>query len=359
MIKPADKVVLGSKSIGDGEPVFIVMEIGPTHDGLSTAKKLVSEAARAGADAVKFQMVDPDRLVSDKGMMFSYQVIVDRKTGEMAHRSERLYDILKRRTLEKDEWRELKSFCDDSGIAFFSTATFKDEVDFLMELGSESIKICSGDVDHFSLIKYCAQKGLIIQLDTGNAILSDIEHAVDVILLEDNNNIIIHNCPSGYPARLESINLRLIPTLKTVFGCPAAFSDHTPGWEMDIAAVALGADLVEKTITLDRATPSVEHCFSLEPHEMAGFVQSIRSIEKAMGSQRKTMTTEETRNALAVRRSMVVSRDVMAGEEVTMDCIDFARPGYGIRPDMTSFILNKRFKRNIKARSMVNLDDIS
>jgi N,N'-diacetyllegionaminate synthase len=357
-LEPVNAFSISNKRIGDGEPVFIVMEAGPTHDGLDTAKRLVAEAAGAGADAVKFQMVDPDRLVADKTLMFSYRILVNRSTGDMESRSEPLYHILKQRTLTRDEWRELKAFCDDLGIAFFSTATFQDEVDFLVEMGCDSIKICSGDVDYYQLIEYCATKGLSIQLDTGNAVLGDVERAVDVVLGAGNNRIIIHNCPSGYPARLESINLRLIPTLKTVFGCPVAFSDHTPGWEMDIAAVALGADLVEKTITLDRTTPGVEHCFSLEPDDMKRFVQSIRSIETALGSRRKVMTTEEKHKAQAVRRSAVVSRDVSAGESVSMDCISFARPGYGIKPDSICHFLNRKFRRDIQAGSMISPHDI-
>lgn len=357
-MQPSSQISLGGRSIGDGNPVFLVFEAGPTHDGLVTAKKLVTLAAQAGADAVKFQLVDPDRLVSDKKQLFAYNVLVDKESGRTEPVEEPLYDILCRRTLTRDEWAELKAHCDAEGIVFFSTATFRDEVDFLKELGCETIKVCSGDVDYLQLIDYCARTGACIQLDTGNATLGDVERAVDTALAAGNDKLIVHNCPSGYPARLESINLRLIPTLKRMFGCPAAYSDHTPGWEMDIAAVALGANLVEKTITLDRMTPSVEHLFSLEPDDMRAFVQSIRDVEKALGYSRRVMRPEERRKALAVRRSMVVSRDVKSGETVTEDNVDFARPGYGIRPEMSGMAMGRAFRRDMAKGQVINVNDL-
>jgi sialic acid synthase SpsE len=349
---------LGGKTVGDGSPVFVVFEAGPTHDGLETAKELVSLSAQAGADAIKFQLVDPDRLVSDKQQFFSYEVLEDAENGATRTVSEPLYDILCRRTLASDEWRELKAHCDELGVVFFSTATFVDEVDFLAGLGCETVKVCSGDVDYLQFIEYCARTGMSIQLDTGNATLGDVERAADAALDAGNDKLIIHNCPSGYPARFESINLRMIPTLKTMFGCPVAFSDHTPGWEMDIAAVALGANLVEKTITLDRRTPSVEHIFSLEPEDMRAFVKSIRDLEKALGSTRRLMDQKERRKALAVRRSMVTARDVKQGEAVDEQTVDFARPGFGIRPVFADLAAGKKFRRDLPKGSLIDLMDL-
>ncbi|MBU0482010.1 MAG: N-acetylneuraminate synthase family protein [Proteobacteria bacterium] len=357
-MQPSKHIRLGEKQIGEGFPVFIVFEAGPTHDGIDTAKKLVEEAAKAGADAVKFQLVDPVRLVPDRKQLFSYQILEERGGEAMRTVTEPLYDILSRRTLTREQWADVKAYCDSLGIVFFSTATFKDEVEFLAELGCESIKICSGDVDYLQFIDYCARKNVSLQFDTGNATLGDVERAVDVALAAGNDKLIVHNCPSGYPARLESINLRMILTLKTMFDCPVAFSDHTPGWEMDIAAVALGANLVEKTITLDRSTPSVEHLFSIEPKEMQQFVSHIRDLEVALGHPRRIMSDEERKKASAVRRSMIVSHDLNPGDVITEECIDFARPGFGIRPEMSHLILGRRLKKEIKAGSFVGLDDI-
>ena len=337
---------LGKKIIGDGCPVYIVFEAGPTHEGLDSAKKLVDFAAAAGADAVKFQILDPDRLVPDRKQLFSYEVLLDKETGAREQKTEPLYDILMRRYWNFDQWRELKHYCDGLGIEFFSTVTFKNEVDFLVDIGVKTLKICSGDVNHLPFIRYCADTGLMIQLDTGNATIGEVERAYDEILGTGNNQIIIHNCPSGYPARLESINLNIIPTLKQMFGCPVAFSDHTPGWEMDIAAVALGANMVEKTITLDRTTSSIEHLFSIEPIEMKKFVRSVRELETALGNNRRILGDIERKKGDGARRSIVLKRSVKKGQVLDGDVLGYARPGNGITPDMADILVGKKVTGN-------------
>ena len=146
-------VKLNLREIGDGKPVFIVFEAGPTHDGLDSAKELVRHAIEAGADAVKFQILDPDRLVSDKSQVISFDILLDKKTGETKTVSEPLYNILQQRCMSRQEWTHLKRYCDDMGIIFFSTATFYDEVDFLADIGCETVKVCSGDIDYFQFIR--------------------------------------------------------------------------------------------------------------------------------------------------------------------------------------------------------------
>lgn len=350
--------MINGKPVGDSHPTYITFEAGPTHNGLESAIKLVDEAAKAGADAVKFQLLDPSRLVSDKKLMFEYDVLLDKEQGTTEKVSEPLFDILQRRCLTQDEWRTLKEHCDMLGIAFFSTVTFYDELTFLVELGVDTIKICSGDIDFFPLIRDCARRNLCLQFDTGNATIGEVEKAVDIAMEEGCQRIIVHNCPSGYPARLESINLRIIPTLKAMFGFPVAFSDHTPGWEMDIAAVALGANLIEKTITLDRTTRSVEHLFSLEPSDMRAFVASIRDLEKALGNTRRIMSEDERKRALTVRRSVVASRNIQVGEKVNRETIEFSRPGSGIRPAMSDLIMGRSFRRNVLKGELINFDDL-
>ncbi len=350
-------VPIGDRVIGDGHPVFIVFEAGPTHDGLDSALALVEHAAKAGADAVKFQTLDPNRLVPDKTQLFSYDILLDKITGERGCRTEPLYDILMRRYLPFEQWRKVKQRCDDLGICFFSTATFQDEVDFLKELDCQTLKICSGDINHLPFIRYCAKTGMSIQLDTGNATIGEVEKAYDEVVGAGNPNIIIHNCPSGYPARLESINLRVISTLKQMFQCPVAFSDHTPGWEMDIAAIALGANMVEKTITLDRATPSVEHLFSIEPHEMKAFVRSVRDLEIALGSPRRVLGEEERQRGIGGRRSIVLKKTVKKDQIIDPSAIEFARPGTGISPELADVIEGKRFTRDLPAGRILDWGD--
>ena len=350
--------VLGQRKLGGGEPCFITFEAGATHNGLSSAKRLVRLAAEAGADAVKFQTFDPDRLVADKKMLFSYQVLSDRATGKIETIEEPLYDILCRRALNRDEWRELKTYSDSLGLLFFSTVGFEEDICLLEEIGCHSIKIASSDINHFPLIRKAARTGMCIQIDTGSATLGEVEAAVDLICSEGNRNIIIHQCPSGYPARLKSINLNIIPTLKRLFPFPVAFSDHSPGWEMDVAALALGANLLEKTITEDRTTPSVEHLFSLEPQEMKGFVRMIRDVEIAMGTTRRIMQDEEKTKRQRWRRSVFLQSPVKTGQKLGNVKVDFRRPGFGIGPDMYEQLLDFSFRTDLPEGHMLSFNDL-
>lgn len=353
-------VSFGKRQVGDNCPCFITFEAGPTHDGVTSAKHLVSLAAEAGADAVKFQIFDPARLVADKTMPFSYEVLIDRETGRTETVTEPLYDILCRRYLEPEEWKKVKQHSDALGLAFFATVGFEEDVQLLETLGCESIKIASADVNHWPLIRRVARTGMNVQLDTGNAAIGEVEEAVDVCRSEGCENVIIHNCPSGYPARLDSINLRLIPTLKRLFpDFPIAYSDHTPGWEMDVAAVALGANLVEKTITTDRATRSVEHIFSLEPDDMKRFIRTIRDVETAMGLPRRVLHPEEREKRKNYRRSAFLRCSVKKGGRVSLEEIEFRRPGHGIPPNLFESMTGMRYSRNLEAGCMLSLADLA
>jgi sialic acid synthase SpsE len=198
-----------------------------------------------------------------------------------------------------------------------------------------------------------------IQIDTGNATIGEVEAAVDVIARAGNRRVVIHHCPSGYPARLESINLRIITTLKRMFDLPIAYSDHTPGWDMDIAAIALGANMVEKTITHDRTTRSVEHMFSLEPADMSAFVRAVRELETALGGTRKKLSETELNNRIAIRRSAHVRRAVRKGEALELDVIEFRRPGHGVGPHEIENYLGACFVRDLKAGEMVRRGDVA
>ena len=352
-------VRLGGREVGEGAPVYVTFEAGPTHNGLASAKRLIDAAARAGADAVKFQILDPDRLVADRAVRFEYEVLVDRKSGRTERVSEPLYDLLARRTLSRDEWQALKRHADGLGLAFFATVAFEDEVEFVQELGCQSIKIASADVNHLPLLRRAAATGLCVQLDTGSASLGEIEAAVDVIRHQGNENIIIHHCPSGYPARLEGINLRVIASLRQLFPYPVAFSDHSPGYDMDIAAIALGAHLVEKTITEDRTTRSVEHIMSLEPQEMVAFVKTMQAVETALGCTRRILHAEEEGRRLKVRRSAYLEEDVRAGQRLDAARVVFRRPGDGIGPDVYERLGGACFARDLPRGSRIALRDLA
>lgn len=352
------RVKIGHREVGDGAPTFITFEAGPTHDGVESAKKLVTHAAQAGADAIKFQIVDPDRLVADRKQTISYEVLIDRDSGKTETVQKSLYEVLVRRALTSDQWREVKSHSDSLKLAFFATIAFEDEIELLQAIGCNSIKIASGDVNHHPLIRRAARTGMCLQIDTGNSNLGEIEAAVDVIRSEGNENIIIHQCPSGYPAHLDSINLRIISTLRQLFPYPVAFSDHTPGATMDIAAVAIGANLVEKTITLDRTTRSIEHIMSIEPKDMAEFVQTMRHLERALGSPRRILHEVERTRRLGIRRSVFLAGPTVRGQHLREAPVMFRRPGYGLGPDAYEAHGDLRFRRDLPTGHMVTAADL-
>jgi len=351
-------VKFGSKTVGSGSPCFITFEAGPTHSGLESAKDLSLLASQAGADAIKFQILDPDRLVADKNQLMTYEVLTASDPDRTEIVREPLYDILSRRYMNNDEWSKLKKYCESLGLSFFATIGFDEELDLVERLGCESVKIASSDINHFPFLRKVARTGTCIQLDTGMSTIGEIESAVDVIRAEGNERIIIHNCPSGYPARLESINLKLIKTLKQLLPYPVAFSDHTPGWDMDIAALSFGADLIEKTITHSRLTKSIEHMFSLEPADMERFIQTIRDVETAFGNSRRILHPNEVIQRNSLRRSVFLKESVLAGARLCDVSVEFRRPGTGISPDHYERISKCTFRRDCPSGHQISLEDL-
>ncbi|MDO6592773.1 N-acetylneuraminate synthase family protein [Neptuniibacter sp. 1_MG-2023] len=351
-------VNIEGKTIGNGNPIYIVFEVGPTHNGLDSAKRLVKAAADAGADAVKFQILDAKRLVRDPSMMVEYGYLASKKPDIVERYSEPLRDVLVRRGMERHEWIALKAYADELGITFFATASYVEELNLLDELGCKSVKVASLDINHHPFLREIAKRDFCIQLDTGNATLGEIEAAIDILIDEGADNFIIHHCPSGYPARLQSINLRTITTLKQMFNCPIAFSDHTSGWDMDIAAAALGVNLLEKTITEDRCCRSPEHVMSLEPHECEAFVNAIRDLEIAMGGTRRRLSKEESDRRAGRRRSAYIIGGGKSGQRVRDLEIDYSRPGKGLQPDVIEQYLDAKLNKDLEDGHVLNLHDL-
>lgn len=350
------EISLGAKRVGQSHPVYIVFEAGPTHTGLDSAKTLARHAREAGADAIKFQITDHTKLIQDRSLMFSYKAVD--KDGNTETVTEPLYDIWQRRWMPPEDWKALKAFCDEIKLDFFATIFAPEDLQLVVEMQCHSIKIASQDTNYQDLVELAADSGLPVQLDTGGSSLGEVERAVDWILARGNDRIIINHCPSGYPARLESINLNVIGSLKRIFPFPVAFSDHTPGWEMDVAAVAVGANIVEKTITLDRTQRSCEHMMSLEPSEFARFVEIIRQVEIALGGNRRVLSPVEREKREAIRRSAYLVRDVKTGEVFQADDIRFRRPGFGIKPDEYRRFLGLRYRRDLLPGHMLKPEDL-
>lgn len=340
------KVKIGKRYVGEGEPCYIVFECGATFDSVETAKKLVKAAAESGADAIKFQILDPDRLMGEKSLTINYTTASGLKTGN-------IYEILKKRVLTKEQWKEIKKYCDELGITFFSTATFPDEVDFLVEIGSAAIKINAGDVNHYYLIDYASKKGVTIMLD-GRAKYDELEKGVEICEKNGNHNIIIMHCPSGYPARNDGVNLTVLSSLKKIYSYPIGFSDHSREKLMNYPALVMGADILEKTLTLDKNTEAIEHFMSLEPHEAKEFVTEVRAIEEAVGSSRIMFSKKVNE---AARRSIVAKEDIKKGENITIEKLEFKRPGnVGISCADYQTACSKKAARDIKKDEFITWD---
>jgi len=258
------KVKIGEKYIGEGDPCYIVFECGATFDGVENAKEIIKAAAASGADAIKFQVIDADRLMGDKTLSIDYETYHGKRKSN-------LYEILKKRVLTREQWKEIKNYCDKMHITFFSTVTFPEEVDFLVEIESAAIKINAGDVNHYYLIDYASRKNIPIILD-GRAKYDELEKGVEICEKNGNTDIVIMHCPSGYPAKNTGVNLSVIQALKNIYKYPIGFSDHSREKLMNYAALIFGADMLEKTITLDKKIDAIEHIMSLEPHEAKEFV---------------------------------------------------------------------------------------
>jgi len=349
-------VEIGAKPVGEGYPVYIIFEAGQTHQGLESCKQLVDVAAEARADAIKFQIFDPLRLVPCADIVDEYEILVDKKTGQTELVQEPLIESFKRHALCLEEWHEVKRHADNRGINFFATVAFPEDVDFLSKIGINVFKICSADLNHHPFIRYVAEKNLPIMIDTGSSTIGEVEKTVDIIRSTGNDQIIINHCPSGHPARIDSVNLRVIKTLKAMFPYPIAFSDHNPGWDMDIAAVALGAHIIEKTITTDRTIKEAEHIESVEVEDAYKMVQAIRDLEKALGLPRILKENVAVKQRV-IRRSIYVVKDMAQHQELTWDCIDFRRPGRGLSPELLEVLLGKKLKRAITANTMLTWED--
>ena len=347
---------IGKKKIGDGNPTYITFEIGPTHNGLKSCLKYLDITKNVGADALKIQMVDAERLISNKKQLFEFSFL-SKNRKKLIKKEESLFEILKRRQLSKEEIIKLKKSADKKNIEFFCTIFFEDDVDFVKEIGCKSIKIASADLNHLPLIKKAAKSGLSIQIDTGMSSLKEIYSAVKEIKSQNNNNIIIHHCPSGYPARLDGIDLNIIKTLKSKFKFPIAFSDHYSGYDFDILAVALGANLIEKTITFDRTVPEVEHVMSIETSEASKFVNKIRNTEVGLGKYNRILDLKQKKKRDKVRRSAFWKRNQLKGTKLSFENIEFKRPAYGIKPDEIQKFYGKMLRINVFKNNLIKKSD--
>lgn len=332
--------------------VFIIGEAGVNHNGdINLAKKLIDIAIEAKVDAVKFQTFKTEKIIGKFAKKADYQ-------NENTNTNESQYDMVKKLELSFNEFKELKKYCDERNIIFVSTPDDKDSVDLLSEMNVPYIKIGSTEVTNFEYLKYIAKKNIPIILSTGMSTLGEVEKALDAIYSTGNKNVKLLHATTDYPTKEEDVNLNAMLTMKEAFKVEVGYSDHTLGNEAAIAAVAMGAKVIEKHFTIDKNMEGPDHKASMEPEELKEFVKSIRKTEKLLGNGIKSPTEREKKIIKDVRRSIVASRNLKKGTILTRNMLEFKRPGTGLYPEFIDFVIGKQIKRDIQEDEVIRLEDL-
>ena len=331
------------------EKVYIIAEAGDNHNGdFNTALKLVDVAKRAGADCVKFQTFVTEEIISKYAEMAEYQ---KKNTGK----EESQFEVVKRLELSFDEFRKIKEYCDRVGIQFLSTPFDLKSVDFLNELGVPFFKIPSGEITNYPYLVKIAHTGKPVVMSTGMCEPDEILAAINVLEKNGSGEITLLHCNTEYPTPLKDVNLYAMRTMKKMFGKKVGYSDHTKGIEVPVAAVALGACVIEKHFTLDKNMPGPDHKASLEPDELGRMVKNIRNIEIALGDGVKRVSESERKNIAIARKSIVARRNIQEGEILTEENLAVKRPGTGINPMQWMEVLGTRAVRDFKEDELIEI----
>ncbi len=327
---------------------LIIAEAGVNHNGsLQMAKKLVDAAKDCGADIVKFQTAKLDSLVSKSANMADYQ---KKNTGV----EESQKDMLSKLLLSFEDFVELARYCKEVGIQFLSTPFDIESIRFLNDM-QDIWKVPSGEITNYPYLVEIGKTKKKVILSTGMAEIDEIQAAIDVLNENGANDITILHCTTEYPAPIKDVNLNVMQTMRETFGYPVGYSDHTQGIEVDLAAVALGATVIEKHFTIDRNLPGPDHKASLEPDELKAMVAGIRKIELALGSKEKRPSEVELKNRLVARKSIVAKIVIKAGEELTEDNITTKRPGSGINPMQWNEVIGTKAIRDFEEDELIEL----
>ena len=330
---------------------LIIAEAGVNHNGdLEIAKELIHQAAIAGADLVKFQTFTVAKLLTLEAPKADYQKDPDALTTSN-------YEMLKSLELSKNDHLELIQECKKYGIEFFSTAFDEASLSFLLELGMSKIKIPSGEITNKPLLEFIAQFDMPVIMSTGMADLNEIQLAIEVL---SNNkltreNITILHCTSQYPASFENINLSAITSMKKKFNLNIGYSDHTLGAEASIAAVSLGATIIEKHITLDSNMPGPDHKASMEPKDFQDMVSAIRNIERGLGNGIKAPTSEELEMRTVARKSLVANKKIEKGEIFTQENLTVKRPGNGVSPMSINEVIGTKAVYSFEENDLIKI----
>lgn len=345
---------LGNREIKDFSMPYIIAEIGSNHNGdMDLARKLIDAAKSCGCDAVKFQSWTPDSLICQEeyDRNQKYDDSSKKHFGSLREMVEKYY-------LRPDQHIELKKYCDGVGITFVSTPFSIEEADLLEELNVPFYKIASMDVNHLLFLEHVAKKNKPIIMSTGMATLDEIKNAVKTIESQGNRQIILLHCIAIYPPDYEDINLNNIFMLRQTFGYPVGFSDHTIGFSIPLASVAVGGCVIEKHFTLDKDLSGWDHEVSADPKEMKIIVEESRNIAQAMGLYERVVGKAEREKKMKFRRSIVAKIDLPKRHALALDDLSFKRPERGMRPDEVGQVLGRQLKRNISQDEIIQWDDL-
>jgi len=334
------KVRIGKRFIGEGEPVFIIAEIGSNHDGkLEQAKQLIASAKECGADAVKFQSFTADKLVSPK--------------------YEKVYQAFKKVELPLEWPEELAKFAENQDTILLSTPFDEEGASLLNRLGMPAFKIASGDITDYPLLRQVASFKKPLLLSTGMATLNEVEEAVNAIRSEGNNDIILLHCVSNYPPRMEDANIKAMVTMQKAFQLPVGYSDHSPGIVVSLGAVALGACVIEKHITIDKTLPGPDHPYALEVDEFSDMVRQVRHLEMALGNGAKVPVEAEIPEREWARRGIYAATDISKGTTIMRDMLKMVRPCLSaLEPKYIDLVVGKVARKDIAAHEPIEWRDV-
>ncbi len=329
--------------------IFIIAEAGVNHNGdMETAKRLVDAAVAAEADAVKFQTFKAESLVCKQAPKAEYQM-------ETTNAEESQFDMLKKLELTPDMHRELIRYCQEKNIMFLSTPFDVDSLHYLVDCGLSIIKIPSGEITNYPLLREAARSGRRIILSSGMSTMDEVREAVAVLKENGGTDITVLHCNTEYPTPFCDVNLLAMRAIKEEIGVSVGYSDHTPGTEAAVAAAALGAEIIEKHFTLDRNMDGPDHKASLEPDELVRLVKEVRHIEEALGDGEKRASESEKKNMAIARKSIVAGCSIKAGERFTEDNLTAKRPGTGLSPMLWNQVIGQTAKRDFAADEMIEL----
>lgn len=342
-------VKINDVSVGPGLTPYIIAEIGSNHNGdMYLCRRLIDAAAESGAHAVKFQSW------TDKSLIAEEEYARNTSYSDKKKHFGSLREMVTAYQLTAEQHAEAAAYCKSRGITFCSTPFSSDEVDLLESLDVPFFKIASMDIIHLSLLRHVARKQRPVVISTGMATLAEIEQAVETVRAEGNQQIVLLHCVSIYPPDYDTIHLRSMTALQEAFDVPVGFSDHTLGTAIPLAAIALGACIIEKHFTLDKDMEGWDHAISANPAQLKTIVEEGRNIVTALGDSRRTVSAAEIEKRKKFRRSLVTTRQLQCGHVLTQADLDAKRPGTGIRPDEIEYVLGRRLASDMAADQVIN-----